>query len=224
MGRPTGTFHCLGKIFESQYKAYAFNYLRGVKTTHVIYTQARRKKLYRKMRVKHLIMKTALHKFEFMGISFMLKSCPDLERLTIEIVDKINLLDYDPIYNVIPERNWKGPGNDFKCVKFDLKEIEINGFKGTENEFTIINYFLMHGKALRKVSINLLIDDVEGVDADALDALHGNGNTTLVHVLREQNMCANFIVKEGSHAKCSAHWNHPPPDMESLILRDKLGT
>jgi len=28
------------------------------------------------------------------------------------------------------------------------------------------------------------------------DDLHGNGNTTLVHVLREQNMCANFIVKE----------------------------
>lgn len=80
----------------------------------------------------------------------------------------IILQDYDPIYNVIPERNWKGPGNDFKCVKFNLKEIEINGFKGTENEFTIINYFLMHGKALRKVSINLLIDDVEGVDADAL--------------------------------------------------------
>lgn len=80
----------------------------------------------------------------------------------------ILLQDYDPIYNVIPERDWKGPGNDFKCVKFNLKEIEINGFKGTENEFTIINYFLMHGKASRKVSINLLIDDVEGVDADAL--------------------------------------------------------
>lgn len=53
-------------------------------------------------------------------------------------------------------------------MKFKLKEIEINGFKGTENEFTVINYFLMHGKALRKVTINLLKDDVEGEDADAL--------------------------------------------------------
>jgi hypothetical protein len=28
------------------------------------------------------------------------------------------------------------------------------------------------------------------------NVLHGNGNTTLVHVFREQNMCANFMAKE----------------------------
>jgi hypothetical protein len=56
------------------------------------------------------------------------------------------------------------------------------------------------------------------------DVLHEIGNTTLVHVLREQNMCADFMAREGSHGRCSAHWNYPPPDMESLILRDKLGT
>jgi len=56
------------------------------------------------------------------------------------------------------------------------------------------------------------------------DVLHENGNTTLVHVLREQNMCADFMTEEGSHARCSAHWNCPAPGMESLILRDKLGT
>ena len=36
------------------------------------------------------------------------------------------------------------------------------------------------------------------------DVLHENGNTTLAHVLREQNMCADFMAKEGSHARCSA--------------------
>jgi len=56
------------------------------------------------------------------------------------------------------------------------------------------------------------------------DALLGDGNTTLVYVFREQNMCADFMAKEGSHTRCSAHWNCPPPGMESLILRDKLGT
>ena len=56
------------------------------------------------------------------------------------------------------------------------------------------------------------------------DALHRNGNTILAHVLWEQNMCADFMAKEGSHAKCSAHWNCSPPGMESLIMRDKLGT
>lgn len=32
------------------------------------------------------------------------------------------------------------------------------------------------------------------------DYLHRNGNT-MVHVLREQNMCAYFMANEGSHAK-----------------------
>ncbi|AES99384.1 F-box protein [Medicago truncatula] len=40
------------------------------------------------MKVKHLIMKTFLHPLEFEGIAFMLKSCPNLEHLTIEIVEK----------------------------------------------------------------------------------------------------------------------------------------
>jgi len=40
------------------------------------------------MKVKHLIMKTSLHQFEFEGITFMLNSCPNLEHLTIEIVEK----------------------------------------------------------------------------------------------------------------------------------------
>jgi len=44
--------------------------------------------MYPSMNAKHLIMKTALHHFEFMGVSFMLRSCPYLERLTIEIVDE----------------------------------------------------------------------------------------------------------------------------------------
>jgi len=28
------------------------------------------------------------------------------------------------------------------------------------------------------------------------DVLHGNGNTTTVHILKEQNMCANYVAKE----------------------------
>ena len=59
---------------------------------------------------------------------------------------------------------------------------------------------------------------------DILHDLYRNENTTLMHVLREENMCADFMAKEGSHARCSAHWICPPPGVESLVLRDKLGT
>ena len=35
------------------------------------------------------------------------------------------------------------------------------------------------------------------------NALYENGNTTFVHVLKKQNMCADFIAKEESHAMYS---------------------
>jgi len=41
------------------------------------------------------------------------------------------------------------------------------------------------------------------------DVLHKNGNTTLVHVLREQNMCANFMAKQESYSRCYVHWDCP---------------
>jgi len=54
------------------------------------------------------------------------------------------------------------------------------------------------------------------------DVLHGNRNTTLMHVFREQNMCADFIAKEESYARCSVQWNFHLPHMEYLIR--ELGT
>jgi hypothetical protein len=57
-----------------------------------------------------------------------------------------------------------------------------------------------------------------------IDGLHEIGSIALVHVLSEQNIRANFMAKEGSHSRCSVYWNCPPPGLESLILRDKLGT
>lgn len=40
----------------------------------------------------------------------------------------------------------------------------------------------------------------------------------LVHVLREQNKCADFLAKAGTHSTISAQWESPPPELESLIL------
>jgi len=56
------------------------------------------------------------------------------------------------------------------------------------------------------------------------DDLHGNENTTLMHVLMEQNMCADFMANKRLHARCSVNGNCPSSGMESLILRDKLRT
>ncbi|AES98309.1 F-box/RNI superfamily protein, putative [Medicago truncatula] len=86
------------------------------------------------MNVKHLIMKTALHHFEFVGVSFMLRSCPYLERLTIEIVDERRMVMKQ--CSMLSRRDTGLTLKVYKCVKKRLKEIEIKSFKGTKNEFT----------------------------------------------------------------------------------------
>jgi len=35
------------------------------------------------LNVRHLILKTQMHKYEFCGIEFLLNSCPLLEKLTL---------------------------------------------------------------------------------------------------------------------------------------------
>jgi len=65
-------------------------------------------------------------------------------------------------------------------------------------------------------TIDLIIDgrdhNLHNYASDILhmrDALHVNENTTLVQVRMEQNMCADFLVKEISHARCSVHCKFP---------------
>ena len=53
------------------------------------------------------------------------------------------------------------------------------------------------------------------------DALH-HGTVNLVHILREQNICADFMVKEASYSACSTHYTRPPVDLKSPLQRDNL--
>ncbi|KAL5102505.1 hypothetical protein RYX36_006832 [Vicia faba] len=127
----------------------------------VIYTGGRPKRTHRKMDVRHLIMKTALHKYEFMGITFMLRSCCYLEHLTIDLCEEKYLLDYEAMEEVNPETFWIDIKKPYKCMRLSLKEIEIMGFKGTENEISVVSYLITNGKALRKMSIKVHRYDLE---------------------------------------------------------------
>jgi hypothetical protein len=65
------------------------------------------------------------------------------------------------VFPIIPEKYWIDTIEAYKCVKSHLKKVEIKGFKGTRNELSVLTYFLLRGEALRKMSINLLKDDVK---------------------------------------------------------------
>ncbi|KAH1062652.1 hypothetical protein GYH30_005551 [Glycine max] len=97
------------------------------------------------MDARHLIMKTALDDDEFIGISFFLNSCPLLERLTIEIGPKSELSDYEPAFEFTSLLFWIEYLNVCECLISSLEVVEINGFRGTLNEYRFLEYLIFSG-------------------------------------------------------------------------------
>ena len=48
------------------------------------------------------------------------------------------------------------------------------------------------------------------------DPLH-HGTINLVHIIREQNIYADFMAKKSDHSASSVQWDRPPYDLESLL-------
>ncbi|XP_061370445.1 F-box protein At3g62230-like [Gastrolobium bilobum] len=119
----------------------------------------------RDMNVTHLTMKTALHENEFCGITFMLNSCPILERLTIELGFPKHLFGYEPLFKFDPKRFWIDHVYIYRCVRHTLKEVEIKGFTGTTNELIVLSYFIVCGSVLKKITINIVKDDDDATAA-----------------------------------------------------------
>ncbi|RDX69389.1 putative F-box protein, partial [Mucuna pruriens] len=93
----------------------------------------------RDMHVRHLIMKTALHENEFMGITFFLNCCPMLEHLTIEISSLNDLFDYEAPFDFNLMQFWIDHVGVYKCLRSSLKVVEINGFTGTMNQHHVLS-------------------------------------------------------------------------------------
>ncbi|KAG4961935.1 hypothetical protein JHK86_038803 [Glycine max] len=111
------------------------------------------------MLVQHLILKTALHKNEFLGITFFLNSCTMLECLTIDLCSEKDLFDYEAPFVFNRKRFWSDNVGVYESLSLSLEVVEINGFSGTENELLVLMYFIANGDMLKRISINMLEDD-----------------------------------------------------------------
>ncbi|XP_057455379.1 F-box protein At3g62230-like [Lotus japonicus] len=114
--------------------------------------------------VRSLTMKTSLDQNELLGITFLLNKCPELEHLTIKLDLPKNYLDYELPDNFNLERFWTDHARDYNCMVYTLKEVEIKGFEGSMNEIHMLTYFITIGRVLRKMTINILKDDVVNQD------------------------------------------------------------
>uniref|UniRef100_A0A6N2K9Z7 F-box domain-containing protein n=1 Tax=Salix viminalis TaxID=40686 RepID=A0A6N2K9Z7_SALVM len=105
------------------------------------------------LNVRNLILKTALHSNEYWGIKFMLRSCPRLEMLTIDIGPARIFPDYEPPYPFDPEKFWSRNFQVELGVTTTLRVVNVKGFKGTRNELYVLRYLLHFGRAMEELNL-----------------------------------------------------------------------
>ncbi|GMN51723.1 hypothetical protein TIFTF001_020868 [Ficus carica] len=112
-----------------------------------------------RLAVKHLILKTALHENELYGVRFFLNSCPLLETLTIDINPAKRIFEeYEPPFS----EPWTKALPLYKCLVKSLKVVEVKGFKGSQNQVSLLIYFITYGRVLKKLDINVSKEVVLG--------------------------------------------------------------
>ncbi|CAL0307417.1 unnamed protein product [Lupinus luteus] len=121
----------------------------------VIPTGAERARMERNFNVRHLTIKTELNKSDYKGIVFLLKSCPMLEHLTVEL-GRARIWPNYVQYGFSPKNFWTENVRIYECLKTSLEVVEVKGFKGfNKSEIRMLAYFILCGKVLKKMIINI---------------------------------------------------------------------
>ncbi|KAK7316735.1 hypothetical protein RJT34_00415 [Clitoria ternatea] len=120
-------------------------------------------RMERNMCTKHLTMKLDLHEYELCGISFLLKSCPMLECLTLQLGLGRNLPDDEEVIKSNDdERIWFNNLPAHECLRSTLRFVEVKNFVGTGKELNFLYYLIRCGKVLE--NINVYVKKGEAID------------------------------------------------------------
>ncbi|THF94053.1 hypothetical protein TEA_018387 [Camellia sinensis var. sinensis] len=144
-------------------------------------------------KMRHLIMKTALHINEYHGISFFLFSCPRLQTLTIHISSSNTIFPERETTLSLVEHEFLSNGYImvYKCLKRTLKVVNVTGFKGHLNEMLAIQYFIKYGYALETLYINL--SNEKGPNGINMEASYRANAEFLLQIHRASNALNIFI-------------------------------
>ncbi|CAN8267833.1 unnamed protein product [Cochlearia groenlandica] len=116
-------------------------------------------KLQAPIETRHLVIKTNLQESEFVGIRLMINSCPDLERLTFEMVSLSYVL---PITSESDPDSYWTRSITHKCLNKTLKAVEVKGFRGSLREVQVMQYLIGRGKVLESVDFYMSSDLDDG--------------------------------------------------------------
>ncbi|EOA29379.1 hypothetical protein CARUB_v10025666mg [Capsella rubella] len=123
---------------------------------------------------QHLVLRTKMHTKEFIGIKMLLRNCPNLETLTLEILPPNpvpKVLNYGGIN---PDTFWMEDVT-YRCLRRSLKLVVVRNFGGTVNELNILRYLIREGGEPRGVlkRVELYVPDgMEEGEATRNKSLH----------------------------------------------------
>ncbi|KAG5255156.1 F-box protein [Salix suchowensis] len=143
------------------------------------------------LNVRNLILKTALHSNEYWGIKFMLRSCPRLEMLTIDIGPARIFPDYEPPYPFDPEKFWSRNFQVELSVTTTLRVVNVKGFKGTRNELYVLRYLLHFGRAMEE--LNLYVSNEGGDNGENREFYMGRAQKVLGFYKASRNVCMSVL-------------------------------
>ncbi|KAE9614809.1 hypothetical protein Lal_00036032 [Lupinus albus] len=113
-------------------------------------------RMERNFNIRHLTIKTQLNKSDYRGIVFMLRSCPMLQCLTIQLGCARIWPNYAQPFASAPKNFWTENVRIYECLKSSLEVLEVKGFQGFDkSEIRMLAYFIQSGKVLKKMTINM---------------------------------------------------------------------
>ncbi|EOA32168.1 hypothetical protein CARUB_v10015424mg [Capsella rubella] len=107
--------------------------------------------LHDPLKTRHLVMKTNLHTNDFMGMSIFLKSCPELESLTFDILTTRLARAPSPLV-IDPAKYWI-TSNAYECLEKTLKVVKVKNFRGRSNELHVLQYLIRTGRVMERLDL-----------------------------------------------------------------------
>ncbi|XP_024018707.1 F-box/LRR-repeat protein At4g14096 [Morus notabilis] len=109
----------------------------------------------------HLKLILGLGKQELPGIACLIRSCPNLEILTLTVEESIDV-DWAEFQEDIPDildfeeySYWDLQELPFDCMENSLRQVKITGFTGKSNEIQMVKFLLENAEVLEKMEIFL---------------------------------------------------------------------
>ncbi|KAL0843809.1 hypothetical protein Bca101_017055 [Brassica carinata] len=112
--------------------------------------------LLRRMRTKHLVLKTKLHPKEFNGIRLLLINCPNLETLTLDLLPPSPTATASSYAGIDPQTYWM-QNISYKCLRETLTTVVVKNFTGGA-ELNLVKYLLRSSCHLEKVELYMPFD------------------------------------------------------------------